>query len=117
MLTSRIDGSEFLKCATSTAQKSLSLFPEQPVALLNLAFCQIFSDLIIGQSSEDAIDMLIRALGSDMLTKEQRLRGRLILGKAYQYTFQDDKADEQFRFTFENLTLISEFLTTKLAYN
>ena len=96
-MTSRIDGSEFLKLATSRARKALSLHKNQPVALLNLAFCQIFSDLIIGQSSEESIEMLKIALASSMLNKEQEMRGRMMLGKAYQYTFQDSKADEQYR--------------------
>lgn len=96
-LTSRIDGSEYFKCATAKAQQSLAIDPNQPLALASLALCMVFSDLIIGQPSDKAIAMLTNALSSGELTGRQSRKARIILGKAYQYTFRDQQADKSFR--------------------
>jgi cyclase len=101
-LTSRIDGSEYFKCATDKARQSLAIDPSQPLALVSLATCMVFSDLIIGQPSDKAIAMLTQALdsqacNSSQLTGRQTRKARLVLGKAYQYNFQDQLADKYFR--------------------
>lgn len=93
----RVDGTEYLGLASRAARRALALDPDQPLALLALGMSEVLGAMVLAQPMAAGIDKLERAVASGQLTAFQRRKAAFFLGKAHQYEFLPDRADDWFR--------------------